>query len=279
MKNFITFLLFALGLCFSLPGIADPIELNCRIEPHVRVEVSSAAEGVVAEVLVKKNQVVQEGDVLARLESKLESATADLRKMQAELGSDVDAQTLALDFTERNLKRVKNLYDKKAASFAELDKAKTEHQLAEQQLQQAKDRKHQAEYEYKRALADLERKTIKSPINGIVTELYKEPGEHIYFEPVLQLVQLDPLRVETFVPANLYGKIEAGSFAVVMPELAIAKGTYSAKVELVDKVIDAPSNTFGVILSIPNKNFELPSGLKCRVRFADIKNNSSLLDQ
>lgn len=265
-----------LPLCASAQ---QPVELNCRIEPHVKVEVSSAAEGVMSEILVNKNDQVQKGDVLARLEAKLESATADLRKLQSELQSDVDSQELAFRFAERNLKRVKNLYDKKAASLAEMDKAKTEYELAEQQLRQARDRQRQADLEYKRALADLERRTIVSPITGIVVERYKEPGEHIYFEPILQLAQLDPLRVEVFAPAELYSQIKEGMLAVIRPELKIAKETYTAEVVEVDRVIDGPSNTFGVLLSIPNPNYELPSGLKCTARFPDITLPAEVSDQ
>ncbi len=254
-----------------------PVELNCRIEPNVRVDVSSSAEGVVSEVLVQKNETVEAGQVLAKLEASLEAATVDLRQLQAELESDVDAQDLAFEFATRNLKRVKGLYDKKAASFAELDKAKTEHQLAGQQLQQAKDRKRQADMEYKRALADLERRTVLSPINGVVTERYKEPGEHIYFEPIIQVAKLDPLKVEVFAPAHLYGKIKIGMNAVVTPELMIVRKHYNARVDQVDKVIDAPSNTFGVTLAIPNPRLDLPSGLKCKVAFPDVANQTKLL--
>jgi len=279
MKNLTRLMALLTLLSTASWGADTPVELNCRIEPHVRVEVSSPSEGVVAEILVDKNDLVERGDVLAHLEASLETATADLRQLQATLESDEQTQTLALKFAQRNLKRVKGLYDKKAASYAELDKATTEFELAEKQLQQAKDRRRQASLEHKRAIADLERKTIKSPISGMVIERYKEPGEHIYFEPVLQIVQLDPLRVEAFAPASLFGKIKEGAIAVVLPELAIAKKTYSARVEKVDRVIDAPSNTFGIVLSIPNKDLVLPSGLKCRVKFTGVEANASLLDQ
>lgn len=254
-------------------SIADPVELNCRIEPNMRVDISSAVEGVVAEVMVNKNDNVAIGQVLARLEAQLETATVDLRKLQANLNSDVEAQTLALDFSSRNLKRVQGLYNKKAASSAELDKAKTEHQLAEQQLKQAKERKQQADLEYRRALADLERRIVKSPIEGVVTAIYKDPGEHIYLEPIMQLVELDPLRVETFAPANLYGQFKIGEFAQVFPDSAIGQKSYTAEIVEVDRVIDAPSNTFGIVLSIANPNYRLPSGLKCRIQFTSVNSN------
>lgn len=256
----------------------SPVELNCRIEPFVRIDISSAAEGIVSEILVDKNDSVKKGDVLAKLEASLESATVDLRKLQSELISDIETQELANDFAQRNLERVNNLYKKKAASFSQLDKVKTEKKLAQQQLQQAKDRKVQAELEYRRALADLNQRIIKSPIDGIVVERYKELGEHIYFEPVLQLVQLDPLKVEVFAPAVLYGKINVGMTTIVTPELAVDKKTYRAKVDKVDKIIDAPSSTFGVTLLIPNPRHHLPSGLKCKVLFPNVMKDSNLVD-
>lgn len=254
----------------------EPTQLNCRIEPSIVVELSSAVEGVISEVLVDKNDKVSKGQTLARLDASLEKATAELRQTQAELNSDVDAQQLALEFSQRSLERVSNLYEKKAASSAELDKATTERSIAAQQLQQAKDRKRQASLEYKRALADLQRRSLVSPIDGVVIARHKEPGEHIDFDPVLKLAQLDPLKVEVYAPANLYGMIKTGMTASVTPELGLSDTPYKAEVILVDQVIDGPSNTFGVRLSFPNPGNKLPSGLKCRVSFPSV--NLNVLD-
>ncbi|HSC69569.1 MAG TPA: efflux RND transporter periplasmic adaptor subunit [Cellvibrio sp.] len=265
-------------LCGSeaLAQTQEPAQLNCRIEPSVVVEMASPIEGVISEVLVDKNDVVKKGDVVARLDAGLETATAELRRVQAELTSDVQAQKLALEFSNRALIRVQDLYEKKAASFSELDKLKTEHAIAQQQLQQALDRKRQAELEHKRALADLQRRTLVSPIDGVVVDRMKEPGEHIDFDPVLKLAQLDPLRVEVFAPASLYGKVKAGMKASVFPDLGVADRSYPAEVTLVDQVIDGPSNTFGIRLAFPNPGNRLPSGLKCRVTFDNVTLN--LLD-
>lgn len=269
-------LLIALFGSEAVAQTQEPAQLNCRIEPSVVVEMASPIEGVISEVLVDKNDVVKKGDVVARLDASLETATVELRRVQAELVSDIQAQQLAVEFSKRALTRVQDLYEKKAASFSELDKLKTEHAIAQQQLQQALDRKRQAELEHKRALADLQRRTLLSPIDGVVVERLKEPGEHIDFDPVLKLAQLDPLRVEVYAPASLYGKVKAGMKASVLPELGIADRSYSAEVVLVDQVIDGPSNTFGIRLSFPNPGNRLPSGLKCRVSFDGVTLN--LLD-
>jgi multidrug efflux pump subunit AcrA (membrane-fusion protein) len=52
----------------------------------------------------------------------------------------------------------------------------------------------------------------------------------------------------------------------VMPEAPVG-GKHEAKVIVVDPVIDAASGTYGVRLELPNPDWALPAGLKCRVRF------------
>ena len=82
----------------------------------------------------------------------------------------------------------------------------------------------------------------------------------------MKLAQLDPLRVEVFAPVTLLGKITVGMEAQVFPEKPVG-GTYKATVTVADKVVDAASGTFGVRLELPNKDYVVPAGLKCRVNF------------
>jgi multidrug efflux pump subunit AcrA (membrane-fusion protein) len=51
-----------------------------------------------------------------------------------------------------------------------------------------------------------------------------------------------------------------------MPEQPVG-GRYDTTVKIVDKVVDAASGTFGVRLELPNKNFALPAGVRCKVQF------------
>ena len=80
----------------------------------------------------------------------------------------------------------------------------------------------------------------------------------------MKLAQLDPLRVEVFVPISMLGRIRVGMQAEVMPEEPV-KGTFKARVIVVDRVADAASGTFGVRLELPNPGYRLPAGLKCKV--------------
>lgn len=123
-----------------------------------------------------------------------------------------------------------------------------------------------AELELNRAIAELNQRTLRSPITGVVVKRFLHPGEFVNRNPILELAQLDPLRVEVFTPIALLGKLAVGMRAQVMPEAPIG-GSYAARVTVVDRVVDAASSTFGVRLELPNPNYRIPAGLKCRVRF------------
>ncbi len=92
------------------------------------------------------------------------------------------------------------------------------------------------------------------------------PGERVDEEPILKIAQIDPLRVEVILPASLFGSVTVGMRAAVVPEFPGDK-VHVASVEIVDRIVDAPSGTFGVRLELPNPDHGIPGGLHCHVRF------------
>ncbi len=95
------------------------------------------------------------------------------------------------------------------------------------------------------------------------------PGELVRADKsvVLRLAQLNPLHVEVVAPAELFGSVRVGMTGQV--SLApFVPGTFSAKVVVVDKLIDAASGTFGARLQLANPSNKLPAGIRCSVRFA-----------
>lgn len=124
-----------------------------------------------------------------------------------------------------------------------------------------------ADLELNRTAAEVALRTIKSPINGVVVERFMHPGEFPKQERILKLAQIDPLRVEAYAPVALLGKVSVGAHAVIKPEDPVG-GSHTAKVTVVDHVVDAASGTFGVRMELPNPDFKLPAGLRCTVKFS-----------
>jgi RND family efflux transporter MFP subunit len=172
-----------------------------------------------------------------------------------------------LQFLRRKLGRVDELHSKSISSQAALDEAEAEANVAAQQLKEAELTRELARLEVRHAEEVLNQRTIRSPINGVVVERLLVPGEYRNDQsPILTLAQIDPLRIEVFVPTAYYGQILIGSQAKVRPESPIG-GVYSATVVVVDHVLDAASGTFGVRLALPNPDSALPAGIRCMVEF------------
>ena len=239
---------------------------DCLIEPNMVVDVSSAVEGVVERFHVERSDLVDEGQLLLELESGVEIAAVNKAKARAQMEGALNSQRSSLEFAERRLNRVKQLYKKGLVSSFEMDEAETQVQLARAELQKAEDEQKLAILELQRAEETLNLRRIRSPFKGVVVERFKSPGESVEDKPIVKLAQLDPLRVEVYMPASEFGNIKPGLYARVSPENS-ASESYLTETKLVDRVIDAASGTFTVRLELPNPEQKIPSGLRCKVSF------------
>jgi multidrug efflux pump subunit AcrA (membrane-fusion protein) len=71
-------------------------------------------------------------------------------------------------------------------------------------------------------------------------------------------------RSTVIAPVELLGSIKVGSTAEVRPSGPMG-GSYQAKVKIVDRLVDAASDTSGVRLEIPNPENRLVAGIRCKV--------------
>ncbi|MBN0986543.1 efflux RND transporter periplasmic adaptor subunit [Amphritea pacifica] len=212
---------------------------DCLLTPSVDASLASPVVGVIDKVLVQRGDLVKKGQVLVKLRSEVEQATLKLNRAQAEYG-------------KRTIQRNIGLYERNLISEQEKDEIIINNRLYGFEVAQTE--------------AMLGQKTIRSPIDGVVVETFLDPGEYVGDAPILQVAQLDPLYIEAVVPARYFGAIPTDSTAEVTLEEPL-ESKHSAKVVIVDRVLDAASGTFGVRLSLPNPGYRLPAGLKCSIRF------------
>ena len=253
----IAMLLLATAVC------AKTVEYDGLIEPNVVVDIGAPAQGIVSRVAVDRSSHVTQGQTLVELESSVERAALEKAKAMTTFDGEIGLQQAQLAFAKRVHERVRTL---SAISIQDKDQAATEINLTKHRLEKARENSTLAKLELKKAQALLDRCSIKSPISGVVVERYVSPGEFVNNQPLLRVAQIDPLRIEVIVPAQIFGKISPGMTATIVPELP-EYGEQTATVSIVDKVIDSASNTFGVRLELPNAKQQMPSGLKCLVRF------------
>ncbi|MBK7664782.1 MAG: efflux RND transporter periplasmic adaptor subunit [Sterolibacteriaceae bacterium] len=240
--------------------------LACLIEPEQVAEVGSPVVGVIESIRVERGDPVQKGQILAVLRADLERAAVEVAQTRVEAAGEVRAAQASLDFAVQQRTRAEDLFEKKFISHQALDQARTEADVAEQKLVQARDQKRLSHRELGLATAQVAQRVIRSPIDGVVADRYLSPGERVEEKPLLRVAKVNPLRVQVIVPTSLYGRIQPGSSAMVLPELPNAAPA-SGRVTLVDKVVDAASNTFRVRLELPNPDLAVPAGLRCKADF------------
>ncbi len=258
-------LLAAAGFSSHALAVNVP-ELDCVIEPHMVIDLSSRTDGIVEAIEVDRGDLVEEGQVVVRLESGVEEAAVEYARFAADADANLEASNISMNFAQRRRERLASLHREKVLSSDQMDEMETEAVLTKLERDQAKERRRLAQLELRQAMEVLERHTIPSPITGVVVQRFLAPGESVEEKPIIRLAQIDPLRVEVIVPVNYFGAIRAGQSAVIMPERPM-QGEYPAQVTVVDRVADAASGTYRVRLSLPNPDYQLPSGLKCMVRF------------
>jgi RND family efflux transporter MFP subunit len=253
-------------ICVPMALCTETFEFDGLIEPHMTIKVGSPVTGTLATVDVERGDTVQKGQVLATLQSDVEKATMELARTRANLEASIKANEARSEYSKRQKERIEELYKKEVMPFEKMDEAETNRKLSELELLEAIENKRLAQMEFKRAIEVVKRMEIRSPVKGVVVERFLSPGEYIENQPVLELAQIDPLNVEVILPLDMLGSVREGMIAEVKPESPVS-GAYSAKVTIVDRVIDAASGTFGVRLEIPNSEYLIPPGLKCKVMF------------
>lgn len=262
----LVFVVLTMGSAISRAKNFDA--LDCVIEPHKLVELSSQVQGVLEKVTVERGDFVKKGQLVAKLKSGVEDASVSLARSRAKMDVDIHSRKAELEFRESTFGRVERLFHKNLASQREFEDAKTQSVIADFEYKKAIELKHLAGLELRRAQEIAKLRLIKSSVSGVVIDVIKLPGEYVEEQPVVKIGQIDPLNVEAIVPEDRFGTINVGmeaKVAVSQPRVA----DHIAKVTIVDPIIDASSGTFGVRMELPNPEYKIPAGLRCKVVFID----------
>ncbi len=254
-------------LTWAGPALSEELpRFDCVITPFAMADVSSAVPGTLQAVHLDRGGRVEQGQVVAELDSGVERASLALARMRSTMEHEVQLGRISLAFDERERERLNSLYKKKVASFHDKDRAERDAALSKWKLRQARDVNKLRQLELLKAEEVLKQKTVRSPIEGVVVERYKSAGEYVEDQPIMRIAQLDPLNVEAIVPMQFFGKVQVGMAGEVVPETVLVE-PHRATVTVVDWMGNAASGTFGVRLELTNPEYRLPAGQKCTVRF------------
>jgi RND family efflux transporter MFP subunit len=248
-------------------------EFDCLIEPTQMVEVGSSVTGRIDRVYVKRGDWVKKMQTLATLESDAEQAASELAKFKSQQVGPTQMAESKMEFSKKKLNRRQEMASQKLMALQDSEDTEAEFRLSEAELQVAKENRQIAKLELQQQNSLLNLRTIKSPVEGVVVDQGAFQGEVFELgsnkKYIFKVAEMNPLRVHVILPKNVFGELKHGMNANVTPE--IPQGSiYTAKVNMVDRLIDAASGTFVVFLEMPNPKLEIPAGVKCKVIFPEL---------
>jgi RND family efflux transporter MFP subunit len=258
--------LAALCVCLASSAVAQERH-DCIMDPSLVIEVGSAVDGLLKEAFVTRGDDIAKGQLIARLDGRVQEAALEYARELAQSGSTVDIAQNRLELAQSEVERAEELLNRNLIADAVVQTLRSRTSEAELQLQQAEIDQRLASLEQARVEAQLDQRNIISPIDGIVITRMMSPGEYVFSQaPVAQLAQTNPIHVEVFLPTELYATISKGGTGLIFPAAPIG-GEYKAEIIAIDRVFDAASDTFGVRLALQNPDGTLPTGLDCQVLF------------
>lgn len=250
----------------------DPVPAHaaaCLIEPRQTVELASPVTGLLAQVNVARGDLVRKGQVLAVLDTRAEQAAAEHARFRAEQRGPVEMAERKVTFARQRYERRQAMAAERLIPEQERDDAEAELRLAESELKVANEERESARLELAQHNAQLALRTLRSPFDGVVVAQAAYPGEVV--EPgsggkgILRLAQLNPLRVHVVLQKDAYTSVKLGDVIDVFPEMP-AGARYSARIVSIDRLIDAASGSFVVLLELPNPRLSILAGVKCRAQ-------------
>ncbi|WP_227762430.1 efflux RND transporter periplasmic adaptor subunit [Zhaonella formicivorans] len=246
--------------------IADNV--TGKITPSLEVNVVPKIGGKVAKVNVKVGDRVKAGQVLAELDTS--EIAAQVKQAEAALVSAKGAIAIAeaqYKSAKDNLDRMEYLYEQGGISKQQLDGARTQYDVAQAQLNNAKNGSvQQAEAALELARTQLENAVITAPAAGIVAAVNVEPGELAAPSmPVVSIVDVNTVLAEFNLSEGQVGLVKKGAQMPVLVKTAGDKPV-TGRVTEISPVADPRTKSFAVKLSIANKEQLLKPGMTAEIK-------------
>jgi len=256
-----------------LPGLwssrAAAADIAGFTEPYRDIDVAAPEMGQITRLEVREGMRVQAGQVLARLDDSVWSASLEVAKTAMQSAGRLEAAEAELRLYRETLDKLLRLLQRQHATQQEVDRAQAQRDAAEARVKAAREELQVRTHEYDRAQAQLNQRRVLAPIAGVVTQVTKDEGEFVSpNDPtVVKIVQLDPLLVVFSVPVARARDLTKDAQVQVRVE-SIAEPV-AGVVEFVSPTADAQSGTTRVRVRLPNPGEAIPSGVKCQLLLAD----------
>jgi macrolide-specific efflux system membrane fusion protein len=240
-------------------------------------EVPAQEAGVITAVAVREGQRVKQGELLAQIDDQVARLAAEAVQAQYEIARAKAANDVrqrfakkALEVSEAELQRSMDSIERfaKSISQSQLDVERLTVQKNQLEAEQA-EHEHQVailemkaqENELSAARAQVARRRIEAPFDGVIVQIYVRRGEWV--EPgqkALRIVNVDRLKAEGFVPAaGAVAELSGKSVSLEVEGLS-GQGVPGGTIVFVSPEVDPITGQVRVWAEIDNRERKLRPG-------------------
>ncbi|TWG98922.1 multidrug efflux system membrane fusion protein [Mesorhizobium sp. J18] len=215
---------------------ARAIHVPGRTEADKRSVLAARTNGIIAELPVRRGQVVKKGDLILRLETEGREAAVE---------------------TARQLLAQREAEQKAAAQLAKGGN------LARLQLDSANSALAEARSQLEAAIAELDRTQVHAPFDGVVDRVNVELGSSVMQgAEIATILSLDPVLAVGQVSEHDLGHVSVGDKAAVR---LVSGDVVEGEVRYISRDASEQTRTFRFEVAIPNGDRSIPAGMTAEV--------------
>jgi RND family efflux transporter MFP subunit len=279
------------------------VVVNGTLAADQEVVLGFKVSGRLASIPVDLGSSVQQGQPIARLDTtdfelRVRQADAALQQARVRLGLSPDDPDLSvnientaiakqaraeMDAARSRLERAKQLFDKGLLPKADFDTANSAYKVAEARyedsLEEARNRQAllaQRRSELEIARQQLADAVLYAPISGMIRQRNANAGQYLAAgTPVVTVVQMHPLRLQTAVPER-----EARMIRIGQPVRVTVEGTpgnHEGRVARISPTFDESNRTLLVETEVSNTDSRLRPGAFARADIVVVAGYRALL--
>lgn len=228
--------------------LAETVKVTGTLEPGQRSEVASQASGRVLSVTVRPGDTVQEGDVLAQID------TAALQLQLSQQRATASATRVQLQSSEQQLERTEQLASQGLTTPSALEQARSAAAALQSQLEALESAVETAEL-------SLANATVEAPLSGTVSARSVDPGQTIQAgTPLFTIVNLETMEFDSAASVNSSALVNQGQHATVTVT-GLDGREFAGEVSRVNPVALSGTRTVPIYIDLDNPDGSLRGGM------------------
>ena len=258
------------------PPSSIALEANGYVVARRKATVSSIVTGIIEELLVDEGAVVEEGQILARLDSRTLRIQAQIaRSRMAVARRSYDERVTRLRYAEREQERLEELIKNSLASDADVDAARETVEVLILEVERLRNEVTVAEQNAQLRDEEIEDLVVRAPFAGTVVTRNAQVGEVVSAisagggftrTGIFTLVDMESLEMEADVNELYLNRVHPGQ-SVEAELYAYPNWQVKAEVISITRTADRATGTFRLRIGILQRDERILPDMGVKLRF------------